>query len=146
MRNTILIALVCFVFFGCKKDSYSSKPSLIYKSVNTSVLVPGNVIKFKIAFTDLEGDLDSIFIEKINPSCLQSGTTEKFFLGNDIVKLKSTNDDLLVSYGYRVDGYPLIGEPKCDFNDTCYFRFSVVDKARHYSDTVQSANIVIIKQ
>ncbi|MDB5280111.1 MAG: hypothetical protein JWR61_5066 [Ferruginibacter sp.] len=146
MRNTILIALVCFVFFGCKKETYSSTPSLTYKSVNTSVLVPGNVIKFKIAFTDLEGDLDSIFIQKINPSCPQSGTSEKFFLGNDIVKLKSTNDDLLVSYGYRVDGYPLIGEPKCDFNDTCYFRFSVVDKARHYSDTVQSGKIVIIKQ
>ncbi len=146
MRNTILIGLVCFIFLGCKKDTYSSTPSLKYKSVNTNVLYPGQVIKFTLSFTDLEGDLDSIFIQKINPRCSQSTTTEKFYLGDAIVKLGSTHDDLLVSYGYRVVGYPLIGEPKCDFNDTCFYQFSVIDKANHRSDTVNSENIVIVKQ
>ncbi|WP_301921677.1 hypothetical protein [Ferruginibacter sp.] len=146
MRNTILIALVCFIFLGCKKDSFSSTPSLIYKSVNTKVLFSGQVIKFTLSFTDKEGNLDSIFIQKINPSCSQSNTTERFYLGDAIVKLNSKSDDLLVSFGYRVDGYPSIGEPKCDFNDTCYYRFSITDKNKHHSDTVRSETIVIMKQ
>lgn len=146
MRNTILIALVCFAFSGCKKDPYSSTPSLKYKSINVKTLVPNQVIKFTLSFTDLEGDLDSIFIQKVNPSCAQSGTTEKLFLGDAIVKLGSKSDDLLISYGYRVDGYPFIGEPKCDFNDTCYFRFSLTDKGNHHSDTVQTEKFVIVKQ
>ncbi len=146
MRNTILFALICFIFLGCKKDSFSSTPSLKYKSVNTKVLFSGQVIKFTLSFTDREGDLDSIFIQKINPRCSQSTTTERFYLGDAIVKLNSKSDDLLISYGYRVVGYPLIGEPKCDFNDTCYYRFAVQDKAKHHSDTVRSETIVILKQ
>lgn len=146
MRNTILIALVSLVIFGCKKDSFSTTPSLKYKSVNVNRLFPGEVIKFKLSFTDAEGDLDSIYIEKVNPRCAKSRTVERFYLSDAIVKLNSKNDELLVSYGYRVDGYPLIGEPKCDFNDTCYFRFALLDKAKHKSDTVKSENIVIVKQ
>ena len=147
MRNTILFALICFIFLGCKKDSFSSTPSLKYKSVNLkNALKSGGVVKFTLSFTDAEGDLDSIFIQKINPSCPQSTTTERFYLGDAIVKLNSKSDDLLISYGYRVDGYPLVGEPKCDFNDTCYYRFAVQDKAKHHSDTVRSETIVILKQ
>ena len=146
MRNTILIALVSLVIFGCKKDSFSSTPSLKYKSVNINQLFPGEIIKFKLSFTDAEGDLDSIYVEKINPTCAKSRTVDKFYLGDAITKLNSKSDELLVSFGYRVDGYPLIGEPKCDFNDTCYFRFALLDKAKHKSDTVRSENIVIVKQ
>ena len=146
MRNTILIALVSLIIFGCKKDTFNTTPSLKYKSVNIYQLVPGSVVKFKLEFTDLEGDLDSIYIEKVNPSCAKSRTVERFYLGDAIVKLKSKSDELLISYGYRVDGYPLIGEPKCDFNDTCYFRFALLDKAKHKSDTVKSENIVIEKR
>ncbi|MBC7511735.1 MAG: hypothetical protein H7320_23780 [Ferruginibacter sp.] len=146
MRHTILIALVSLVIFSCKKDSFSSTPSLKYKSVNVNVLSPGEVVKFKLSFTDAEGDLDSIYIEKVNPSCAKSHTVDRYYLSDNIVKLKSKSDELLISFGYRVDRYPLIGEPKCDFNDTCYFRFALLDKAKHKSDTVRSENIVIIKQ
>lgn len=143
MRNTILIALLSFVFFGCKKESFPTTPSLEYKSVNVKTLSMGEIIKFNLSFTDAEGDLDSIYIEKINPRCPRSGTIERQILSSDIMQLKSKSDDLLVSYGYRVDGYPLIGEPKCGVNDTCYFRFALLDKAKHSSDTVNSEIIVI---
>lgn len=146
MRNTILIALVSLVIFSCKKDTFTTTPILKYKSVNTNVLSQGGIIKFKLSFTDAEGDLDSIYIEKVNPNCIKSGTKERFYLTEDIVKLKSKSDELLVSFGYRVTGYPNIGEPKCDFNDTCYFRFALIDKAKNKSDTVKSETFVIIKQ
>ena len=145
MRHTILIALLSFVFFGCKKESFPTIPSLKYKSVNVKTLSKGEIIKFTLSFTDAEGDLDSIYIEKVNPRCLRSGTIDRQILSSVIIQLKSKSDDLLVSYGYRVDGFPSIGEPKCGVNDTCYFRFALLDKAKHHSDTVNSETIVLIK-
>ena len=144
MRNTILIGLVCFILLGCKKDGpYSSTPNLKYKSVYTKYLTPGGIVKFTLSFTDKEGDLDSLYVEKINPKCALSHTVDRYFVSTALVDLKSKSDDLLISFGYRVDGYPKIGEPQCKVNDTCYFRFALLDKAKHHSDTVRSENIVI---
>lgn len=144
MRNTILISLVCFIFISCKKDGpYSSTPSLKYKSVDTKYIAPGGIVKFTLSFTDAEGDLDSIFVEKINPKCALSHTVDRYYVSDALVNLKSKSDDLLISFGYRVDGYPKIGEPQCQKNDTCYFRFALLDKAKHHSDTVRSETIVI---
>ena len=143
MRNTILIALVSLIIFGCKKDTFSTTPSLKYKSVNTKILYPGQVIKFNLSFTDAEGDLDSIYIQKIATNCAKSGTIERLQFSSDIVKLNSKSDNLLISYGYRVDSYVKIGEPQCQKSDTCYFRFALMDKAKHKSDTVNSETVII---
>ena len=144
MRNTILISLVCLIFLSCKKEeNYSSTPNLKYKSVDTKYLTPGGIVKFTLSFTDKEGDLDSLFVQKVNPACALSGTIDRYYVSDALVNLKSKSDDLLVSFGYRVDGYPKIGEPQCKINDTCYFRFALLDKAKHHSDTVRSEIIVI---
>lgn len=149
MRHTILIALLSFVFFGCKKESFLTIPSLKYKSVNVKELKKGEIIKFTLSFTDAEGDLDSIYVEKIANNCPNSRSVESFRLSDDIVQLQSKSDDLLVSFGYRVnDIIPRpspIKEPQCGKNDTCYFRFALLDKAKHHSDTVNSETIVLIK-
>ena len=144
MRNTILILLVCLFFIGCKKDGpYSSTPSLKYKSVDTKYLAPGGIIKFTLSFTDAEGDLDSLYVEKVNPKCALSGSIERFYVSDALVHLKSKSDDLLVSFGFRVSGYTPIKEPQCQKNDTCYYRFALLDKAKHHSDTVRSETVVI---
>jgi len=145
MRNTILIGLVCLCFLGCSKENYSSTPSLKYKSVNIKTVSPGQIVKFTLAFTDLEGDLDSIYIQKINARCPKSGNPLHYPMGPQIEKLNSKSDDLIISFAYRVDGAVLIEEPKCDYNDTCYYQFSLLDKLKHRSDTVRSETIVIIK-
>lgn len=145
MRYTIISAIfICLLFVGCKKDKYTSAPQLEYKSVNTTVLDKFQVLSFKLEFRDLEGDLDSIYIEKVTPNCPGSNFKDSTYLP-EFPSTKKQKGELIISYGYRVDGYPLIQEPSCSTNDTCYFRFVLRDKADHISDTINSEKIVILK-
>jgi len=76
MRYTVLISIVAILFFlGCKKN-FSSTPSLTYKSENTTILIAGQTIQFKLSYTDNEGDLDSILVQKIEPKCALSSFTQ----------------------------------------------------------------------
>ena len=146
MRNTILICLVCFVFLGCKKDTFSSTPQLTFKSVNTTQLGPDQILKMYLSFTDAEGDvIDTMYVQKVSLNC----TASNFFERDPIPTFptnKNLKGDVLVSYsnGINNTGYTSVAS-HCDYNDSCYFRFMMKDKANHKSDTVQSGIIVIYK-
>jgi hypothetical protein len=145
MRNTIVIALIAFIFIGCKKDRFTTKPQLKFESVNTQVLDRGQILSFKLSYTDLEGDLqDSIYVEKVEPTCPQSGFSNIYRLPN-FPTTRNAEGEIQVSFGYNVNNYPLIKAPQCGRNDTCYFRFVLKDKAQNLSDTVKSDVFVIIK-
>jgi len=146
MRNTIVIALISLVFIGCGKDKFTTVPQLKYESVNTTVLDAGQIIQFKLSFTDAEGDVDSLFIKKITPRCAATIFKDERSLPADFKITNGKEGELLVSYGHRVSNYPAIGDPLCAFNDTCTFRFVLKDKEKNLSDTMYSETIVIIKQ
>jgi hypothetical protein len=146
MRNTILIALVSLVFFACNKDTFSSTPDLKYKSVNTTQLYPDQVIKFSLTFTDAEGDvIDTMYVQKVSLNCANSNFSERVPIPT-FPTSKNLKGDVLVSYanGINNQGYTTVAS-RCDYNDTCYFRFMMKDKANHKSDTVKSETIVIYK-
>jgi hypothetical protein len=144
MRYTILISFISLLFISCNKDKFSTRPQLKYKSVNTNILSRGQIIIFSLSFTDAEGDLeDSIYVEKIEPTCPNSNFDAKYKI--PVFPLsKNLQGDLEISYGYNVPNYPLILGPQCMRNDTCFFRFVLKDKAQNKSDTVNSETIVII--
>lgn len=144
MRNTIIIAIISLLLIACKKDKFSTAPQIKYKSVNTTVLDKFQVLSFTLSFTDLEGDVDSIYLEKVTPNCMGSNFKDSLRLPV-FPSAKKQEGEIFVSYGYRADGYPSIQEPVCAFNDTCYFRFSLKDSKGNRSDTTQSDNIVILK-
>ena len=146
MRNTIIIAIVSLVFFGCKKETYSTTPTLTYKSVNTTQLQPGQVIKFNLNFTDSEGDvIDTLYVQKVSYNCAASN----FFDRSPIPSFPTTKNlsgEILVSYanGIDVPGYITVAS-RCNYNDTCYFRFMLKDESGNKSDTVDSETIIIYK-
>jgi hypothetical protein len=145
MRNTIVIALIALIFISCKKDKFTTKPQLTFKSINTKVLDRGQIVTFTLSYTDLEGDLqDSVYVEKIEPTCPRSGFKEIYKLPN-FPTARNSEGEIQVSFGYSVSDYPYITEPQCSRNDTCYFRFALKDKAQNISDTVKSDVFVIIK-
>ena len=146
MRYSILLASISLLIISCNKDKFTEAPQLKYKSVNTTELNKGQVLVFKLSFTDGDGDLqDSLFVEKIEPTCSGSYFKEKYKIPV-FPNTKNTEGEIEVSYGYRAGGdYPSIKEPQCNRNDTCYFRFMLKDKAQHTSDTVQSETIIIYK-
>jgi hypothetical protein len=146
MRNTILIAVISLLIIGCSKDKFTTKPQLKFKSVNTNVLDVDQIIRFTLSFTDAEGDVDSIFIRKITPNCASTIFKDDRSLPIDFKVTNGKEADFIVSYGHRVQNFPAVGDPLCNFNDTCTFRFVIMDKAKNLSDTVYSETVVIIKQ
>ncbi len=140
MRYPILISILFFTFLsGCNKDKFTTKPSLKFKSVNTTVLNQGQSLIFDLSFTDAEGDLtDTIFITKFEPNCAASGFDAAYPIPA-FPTGKNQKGDAIVTFDYNGVS------PKCfPRNDTAVFKFVLKDKAQNVSDTVVSPNIVII--
>ena len=147
MRNTIIIiAIVSFIFFSCKKESFSSTPALTYKSVNTTQLYPDQIIKFYLGFTDAEGDvIDTLYVQKVSLNCAASNFSDRSRIPV-FPTSKNLSGEILVSYSNGIDnpGYNTVAS-RCDYNDSCYFRFMLKDRAGNKSDTIKSETIVIYK-
>jgi hypothetical protein len=148
MRYTILFSIFLFATLtGCKKDKFGSKPSLKFKSVNSTVLPPHQLIRFTLSFTDAEGDLsDSMFVEKTEPTCVNSNNSGTYIIPGFPVS-KNEKGDLIVSFANNYNDPAYVNmAPQCSRNDTAVFRFAIKDKANHVSDTVSSPPIIIIYQ
>ena len=135
MRYTVIFSILILLFFlGCKKN-YSSTPSLTYKSQNTTFLSAGGTIQFTLSYTDAEGDLDSVLVQKNEPKCALSSFTQWYPTPG--VPAGTKKGDVLITFSYN--DIP----PKCPRNDTATFQFTLLDKAKHLSQTVISPTIVI---
>lgn len=141
MRYTVLFSILLFaILTGCSKDKFESTPSLKFKSVSSKVIPPGFNIQFTLSFTDAEGDLnDSLYIEKIEPTCVNSNFTDYYNIPSFPVS-KNEQGDIIVDFRY------IDISPQCQRNDTAVFRFAIKDKAGHVSDTASSPPIIIIFQ
>ncbi len=146
MRYLFIIAMAGVLFTACNKDKFSSTPRLTYKSVNTTVLNPNEVITFEFNFTDKEGDVDSVYVEKVVPSCTNSQEKEMYPVPVlPVTRMMDGTLWLSFANGVSVPGYFTLQTPQCGHNDTCVFRFMLRDKAGHKSDTVNTGTIVIVK-
>ena len=142
MRYTALFSMfLFFAYFGCNKNKFNTKPSLKYKSVNTTTLHRGETLKITLSFTDAEGDLtDTLYIQELVAPCplnLDSGFKAKQKLP-EFPTGKNQQGEIVVSYGYN-DVNPL-----CQKNDTAIFKFVLKDKAQNSSNIAVSEPIVII--
>ncbi|MEO8854655.1 MAG: hypothetical protein ABI359_12815 [Ginsengibacter sp.] len=147
MRYTVLFSLfLCVIFTACTKDKFNSTPTLKFKSVSSTTLPPGQLIQFTLSFTDGPGNLsDSIFVEKIEPTCGASNFTEQY----SIPTFPTTSDekgDLVLTFGNNASTSYSNISAQCQRNDTAVFRFAIKDKENHVSDTVSSPPIIIIYQ
>jgi hypothetical protein len=144
MRKTVLISILLLLLISaCKKNEFSTTPSLKFKSVNTTQLRNQELIQFNLSFTDAEGDLtDSIFVQEVVPDCPNSNSAGLFPLPA-FPTGKDQKGDITVTFGYNSSGYTSVS-PQCPpKNDTAVFRFALKDKAQHVSDTVSSPVIII---
>lgn len=141
MRYPVLFSILLFaILTGCTKEKFKSTPSLKFKSVNSKVIPPNYDIQFTLSFTDAEGDLnDSIYIEKFEPTCINSNFTDYYDIPSFPVS-KNEKGDIIVNFRY----FDIA--PQCQRNDTAIFRFAIKDKAGHVSDTASSPPIIIISQ
>ena len=138
MRYTLLFSISILMMASCKKNKYNTVPSLKFKSVNTTLLKPGQTLVFTLKFTDLEGDLtDTVWVIKKEPKCIASNFTAPYHLPA-FPTSKNQEGELVISFSY-----PNVN-PQCSGkNDTAVFKFVLRDKALHKSDTAVSSTIII---
>lgn len=150
MKAKLLILLaIPFVFYACKKDTYTTKPQLSVKSINKKELKPGDLLIFQINFTDAEGDIqDTIWVQKISRIC-PSTPGAQFLSKNKVPEFTPVSNlkgVIEIGYAYNVSGTGYQTIAGCGIkNDTTYFKFWVQDKAKNKSDTLITENIVLLK-
>lgn len=150
MKTKLLILLaIPFLFYACKKNTYTTKPQISIKNISATTLNQGDLLLFELEFTDKEGDIqDSLWVQKISRNC--PGTPGAQFISKNKVPNFTATSNLkgTLEFGYaynaNIQGYSTI--TGCGTkNDTAYFKFWLKDKAQNVSDTLTSGNIVLLK-
>jgi hypothetical protein len=151
MKIKLLLAALMIGCVTCSKDTFNTAPSLKFISVNGSVFPQPSSVNFKLEFTDKEGDIsDTLWVQRVSIAAACASDNLSFVDSIPIPDIGSTHNvkgEFDINFVYPPD---MFGNPDlraCSLNDdTSYFRFWMHDKALHVSDTVQSPNIVLLKQ
>ncbi len=149
MKKLILTVLViAAVGVACQKDKFNTKPTLEFKTVNSTVIGPGQQLIITLRYTDKEGDIQNkIYLQKQVKDCIRDTIGTNLAIPGNVPEKTNSEGDIVISYSYSPDlTYPPIGEPSCPGNDTCIYRFVLQDKAGNVSDTVSTPQIVILKR
>jgi hypothetical protein len=146
--------LIMFGWIACSKDTYNTTPTLKFESVNATVFPQGSVVIFKMQCTDKEGDVvDTIWVQRVSKvACDPSLSHVDSFAIPDFQPPKNVKADFDFTYNYPANGLPGANLGACTIGlsesatDTSYFRFWMRDQAHHTSDTVQTSDLVFLKQ
>ena len=148
MKIKLLIAvLVVMGCITCSKDTYNTTPTLKFESVNGTVFPQPSVVTFLLQCTDKEGDVvDTIWVQRISKvnNCGSLSHTDSFAIP-DFKPTKNVKAEFEFSYNYGSIFPPNLAACS-QADDTSYFRFWMTDRANNKSDTVQSPDIVLLKQ
>jgi hypothetical protein len=150
MRTKILILIAIPLFFyGCKKTTFTTKPQISLLPLKGNSLTQGQIIKFELAFTDKEGDIqDTLWVQKISRTCPTTPGVQ-FISKNKIPNFNPTPNlkgILEISFVYNANVTGIQSIVGCtNRNDTSFFRFWMKDRAQNRSDTITSPDIILIK-
>ena len=143
----LVIALLMLGCITCSKDTYNTKPTLEFESVNATIFPQPSVVRFNLQCTDKEGDVvDTIWVQRISKvgNCQSLSRIDSFRIP-DFNPPKNVKADFEFVYNYGSIFPPNLGACS-QFDDTSYFRFWMHDNKDHVSDTVQSPDLVFLKQ
>jgi hypothetical protein len=148
MKFKLLAAVLMLGCITCSKDTFNTKPTLTFESVNGNVFPRPSIVTFTLQCTDKEGDVvDTIWVQRISrvSNCSPTVSGIDSFRIPDFNPPKNTKADFEFTYNYGSIFPPNLDECSL-FDDTSYFRFWMSDNANHTSDTVQSPDLVFLKQ
>lgn len=152
MRYITICLLLTLVIVACSKDSVETKPSIKIAKLSTKDVQLGGDLTIDLDFTDKEGDLKSIFIQKIRinkrvvPTVRDSFTVDiADFPKNDqgSLQINLYNQNQLISAQAPL---PLSTSPTGFESDSLIIRMALKDKADHVSDTVATDVISVLRK
>lgn len=157
------VVLGAALLYSCSKSNYNNTPTIVYKSVNQT-LVPWNNANCLVTFTmDLTESQynpnDSLYVFMNVPNCEEDSALLSYPMTSLASGVPTTTSgsgfkatmDVSFSNGeyYFSQGYPNIEDPfpcttptGANQYDTAYF-FFCVGHVGHYSDTAKSGAIVL---
>jgi hypothetical protein len=139
----ILVFFVAVILTACSKDKFETKPLLKVKSYSSKEVFQGQTLNIRITYTDKEGDLSlaPLYARRIrlNVRALGSSDNDKSdSLDTHLPEFPNKNTGEI---NYQ-QGFDFLKESISE-NDTLVFKFAVLDKAGHASDTITTSPIVI---
>jgi hypothetical protein len=155
MKTTwVLLFLVSAAsLVACNKDKFQTKPQLKLKSVSTDVVAFNSPIRFRIEFTDKEGDVqDSFFVRKIrlNKRAVPTNLDSFWTLIPDFPNTDQGEFVLDLNYQSIISAINppnVIGSnPPVKESDSIILKFLAIDNAGNKSDTLTTKTIVVQRQ
>ncbi len=146
---SLTIAGVSILLAGCTKDKYTTKPQLKFKSVNSYNISRGDLITFKLEFTDKEGDVsDTLYIQNRTASCPTSDYPAP--AAYKVAEFPTSSNikgqlQLVFENGTNNTGNVIYAANRCQRPDTTIFYFWIKDKANNISDTIRTDKPVVIQ-
>lgn len=148
VSTTFIAAIFVFLYSGCTKDKYTTKPQLNFKSVNSHTIKRGDLMIFNLEFRDKEGDVsDTLYIQNRTANCPASDyPAPAFYKIPDFPTSANVKGQLQVVFenGTNNTGNVIYSGNRCFKPDTTVFLFWMKDKANHVSDTVKIDKPMII--
>ncbi|HMR92422.1 MAG TPA: hypothetical protein PKC69_08905 [Chitinophagaceae bacterium] len=139
----LLSATVLILAISCSKNGITTKPRIVIKDYTATVL-PGGSLVISMDYFDKEGDLDSIFGNKMrfntDPEILPNQYLADTFNYPLMVQTAKNQGEI----AFQLE-YSLLNEQPV-FNDTIKFKFYVKDRAGNVSDTIITNQIVAINE
>lgn len=149
---TISIAAVLFFVVACSKDKVETKPFIKVKSLSSTDIPLNGDLTIELEFTDKEGDLQSIFVQKIRVNKRVVPTIRDTFSLNiaDFPKKQDGNLDIHLYYQNQLlsaQAPPTSPNFPSGFeSDSLIIRLALKDKANNVSDTISTEQVIVARQ
>lgn len=145
MRSLLFVLLLGGALITCSKDRFTTKPQIEIDSYNTKELQVRQDLVILLNFRDKEGDLPGgkfiFYPRRTNRRPPPFGVEYPDSVVTNIISFPNNDDG---EFEFRLNWINLsLGGNE---NDSLFFRFAVEDAAGNRSDTIQSDNIVILRQ
>ncbi len=81
MTKSLFLLFFIALFLSCGKDTFQSKPQLIFKSVSSTTVPAFSDLQIIMRLTDKEGDfLDTVWVKKVTTRCPSSNFADSLVI------------------------------------------------------------------
>ena len=147
LKRYLPFLVLVVIAFACNKDKLETRPSIKIKNINSTEVLPSEVLNITIEFADNEGDLGegmlTYYRNRVNLRPIQNpGSNDKADV--DSLRIPSFPKTQRGDFELKIPGEFLNEDP--DQQDSMYFKIVARDVAGNVSDTIQTPLIINVQQ
>ncbi len=142
----VLVFVSSLVLLACEKSTFNTKPTLEFVGVRSTDLVQGDLLDVRLRVLDKEGDIsDTLYIRAATSRC-PNNAVNLFYKVPDIPEKNNVDAEIVMRFLVGVIGeFPIYNLNLCPGVDTVNFNFWIKDKAGNISDTIGTAEPILIR-